>query len=1201
MAKKSRKNEKAQHKLKGEIARAVFIAAESMGISDRELIERLVEQVSQRLKVSRSLPGMEDFVLERSEIPQVSSAEIKAKVEEVLAEVSPFREVPLGEETPPSSIELTPTARVVLERRYLAKDEEGRVVETPGEMFRRVARHIASADQIYEPKADIKEREEEFYQLMANFEFLPNSPTLMNAGRELGQLSACFVLPVEDSMESIFDAVKNTALIHKCLVPETLVMTDRGLIRLAEVREGSFVATETEPFLVTEVHNNGEEEVWEVVTERGFTLKGTADHRLIKINKEGEREWHRIGDLKPGDWLVLKVGGWLGGETKLPEFSYKAKQGGNQTSFKPKPIRFPKELSPSLAELIGLYIGDGSNHRDGIRFTIGQDDPELLDFVKRRCLELFGREPIVAYHRQGSVELSLLSLAIKEWFNFLGITKTSSREARIPEIILQGTEEIVYAFLRGLFTADGCVRKNGHITLSTPSPHVAEEAQVMMLHLGIPAQRKYYKSTNSFQLSICTKGGFKIFEEKIGFLSRRKQERLNSINPSQIFIRGEIIPHHLEDFFYVRVVSARKIGIRRVFDLGVPGKHTYLANGFISHNSGGGTGFSFSKLRPEGDFVRSTAGVASGPVSFIRAFDITTNITKQGGTRRGANMGILKVDHPDILKFITAKEDPKALTNFNISVAVNKDFMEAVKRGTDYDLINPRTKEVVGRLNAKEVFDRIIDMAWRMGDPGMVFLDRINQDNPAPHLGEIESTNPCGEVPLLPYESCNLGSINLSKTVAEKEGSLVIDWEKFGRVVKTAVRFLDNVIDVNKYPLPQIEERTKAARKIGLGVMGFADMLMKLGIPYDSEQALKTAESVMKFIEEKSTAASVELAKERGKFPAFEGSIYDQEGVPQVRNATRTTIAPTGTLSIIAGTSSGIEPPFALVYYRHVLEGEKLLEANPLFEEVARKEGFYSEQLMHTLAERGRVRGLEAVPEWVQRLFPTSHDISPEWHVKMQAAFQKHTDNAVSKTINMPNEATQENVAQAYMLAYEEGLKGITIYRDRSREAQVLTKAEPEKEEKLIPRERPGVTKGLTQRVTTGCGNLYITVNFDDQGNPFEVFSSLGKAGGCASAQLEGISRLCSLALRSGMDVESLVKQLKGIRCPSISWDKGHAVLSCADAISSVLEKYIKGEVPAESLDMSGNVAGQCPDCGSVLSYQEGCFVCPSCGYTKCG
>ena len=838
------------------VAQSVFAAAESMGIADRKLIERLAAQVIERLEKSKPLPepeqplpGMEDLVPQslrrKKQLP--SESEIQAILEEILAskqkesvekeEVEPEMEVIKVKTSakPAGVLGITENALRVLEKRYLKKDAEGKAVETPEEMFRRVAQAIASAELNYDPEANVKTREDEFYQLMTSLEFLPNSPTLMNAGRELGQLSACFVLPIEDSMESIFDAVKNTALIHK---------------------------------------------------------------------------------------------------------------------------------------------------------------------------------------------------------------------------------------------------------------------------------------------------------------------------------------------------------------------------------SGGGTGFSFSRLRPESDRVGSTGGVASGPVSFMRAFDVATDVIKQGGMRRGANMAILNVSHPDIMKFIMAKDDPTVLTNFNLSVAATTEFMEALKAGTEYEMINPHTKGVVGKLSAKEVFDQIVAMAWKTGDPGVVFLDRINQDNPTPHLGSIESTNPCGEQPLLPYESCNLGSINLARMLRGRNGTAEIDYPRLAETVKVAVRFLDNVIDVNKFPLGEIAEMTRKTRKIGLGVMGFADMLIRLGIPYDSEEALQVASEIMRFIREEAGKTSVELAEERGVFPALKGSIYDVPGGPRMRNASCTTIAPTGTLSIIAGCSSGIEPLFALSYTRNILDGAQLVEVHPYFEEVARREGFYSEELMKRLAEGAKLHDMEGVPGEIKRLFVTAHEIQPEWHVKMQAAFQKSTDNAVSKTVNFPQQATKEDIAEVYMMAYEQGLKGITIYRDRSREGQVLTTGKKEEKAEgvgLTPRKRAKLTTGITEKVTTGCGNIYVTVNSDEQGI-CEVFSHLGKSGGCASAQLEATCRLISLALRSGVDVASVVRQLRGIRCPSIAWEGGKSVLSCADAIASVLEKHTTGYEGKPKLEDYGakNLAGQCPDCGNLLVYQEGCFVCPSCGYTKC-
>ena len=833
---KARKKENEKTVAQGRVAKAVFAAAESMGISDRNLLERFTEQVSQRLEVTHPFPGMEKLVPRRTQ-QSVSSSQIQTMVKEIMAadEFSPEARSQVV-----SGIKLSDNALKVLGKRYLAKDADGRVTETPQDLFRRVAKHIASAETKFNAQTDVPFYEEAFFGLMESLDFLPNSPTLMNAGRELGQLSACFVLPIKDSMESIFDAVKYTAMIHK---------------------------------------------------------------------------------------------------------------------------------------------------------------------------------------------------------------------------------------------------------------------------------------------------------------------------------------------------------------------------------SGGGTGFSFSRLRPEKDRVGSTGGIASGPVSFMRVFDTTTDVIKQGGMRRGANMAILSIDHPDILRFINAKDDPEALTNFNLSVAVTDAFMKAVDKGTDYDLVNPRTGEVMDKLNARDVFNKIVDMAWRTGDPGVVFIDEINRHNPTPGLGKIESTNPCGEQPLLPFESCNLGSINLSRMVTDRDGRPQIDYDKLSRIVGLAVRFLDDVIEVNEFPLPEIAETTRTTRKVGLGVMGLADMLIQLGIPYNSEQGLTIAEQVAHFISAEADKASVELAQERGAFPAFQGSIYDVPDGPRFRNASRTTIAPTGSLSIIANCSSGIEPLFALSYMRHILEGEEFIEVNPYFEEAAKRGGFYSADLMKQLAEGKRLKDIEQVPEEMKRLFVTAHEISPEWHVKVQAVFQKFTDSAVSKTVNFPHEATPEDVAKVYMLAYQEGLKGITIYRDRSRESQVLTVGNAEKKAevgKLVPRKRPKVTTGVTERVNTGCGYIYITVNFDGRGIS-EVFSTLGKAGGCAAAQLEGISRLTSLTLRSGIDVESIVKQLRGIRCPSIAWEQGHAILSCGDAIASVLEKYVREktstgpDTPAKSPEVVKSWAGQCPECGGPLIYQEGCNICVACGFTKCG
>jgi ribonucleoside-diphosphate reductase alpha chain len=636
----------------------------------------------------------------------------------------------------------------------------------------------------------------------------------------------------------------------------------------------------------------------------------------------------------------------------------------------------------------------------------------------------------------------------------------------------------------------------------------------------------------------------------------------------------------------------------------------------LIHKSGGGTGFSFSRLRPGGDQVRSTQGVSSGPVSFMRVFNQATEAVKQGGTRRGANMGVLRVDHPDILAFIKCKADGD-FSNFNISVALTEPFMQAVRAGTSFELINPRSKEPVGQLDAREVWDLIIDMAWATGDPGIIFIDRINRDNPTPRLGEIESTNPCGEQPLLPYEACNLGSVNLAKFVRPTEDGPDVDWDRLADVVHRGVHFLDDVIEVNDYPLPKIGELARGNRKIGLGVMGWADMLIKMGLGYDSEQAVSLGEKVMGFIDAEAKSASRKLAGERGAFPNFAGSIYDTPEGGAIRNATVTTIAPTGTLSIIANSSSGVEPLFAVSYVRTVMDNDRLVEVNPLFEEIAVKRGFYSRELMQLIADHGSVAGIDEVPEDVQRAFVTAHDIVPSWHIRMQAAFQKYTDNAVSKTVNFPSEATPDDVRDVYELAYDLGVKGVTIYRDGSKQGQVLTTGKsgqattateeaPARHGEIEPRPRPSITVGRTEKIRTGCGNLYVTVNWDEDGM-CEVFTQMGKSGGCAASQAEALSRMISVSLRAGVDPDAITKHLRGIRCPSPCWAEGGKVLSCADAVGIVMEHAIAYITTGEAVqgvtkhvDALDNLSGACPECGGSLEHESGCAVCRSCGYSKC-
>ncbi|MEI7473221.1 MAG: vitamin B12-dependent ribonucleotide reductase [bacterium] len=680
-----------------------------------------------------------------------------------------------------------------------------------------------------------------------------------------------------------------------------------------------------------------------------------------------------------------------------------------------------------------------------------------------------------------------------------------------------------------------------------------------------------------------------------------------------------------------------------------------IKNTAIIHKSGGGTGFSFSRLRPKNDIVKTTMGVSSGPVSFMEVFNAATEAVKQGGTRRGANMGILRVDHPDILDFINAKFDGDRLNNFNISVAITDVFMKAVINDQEYELFHPKTKKVVAKMRAKEVYDIIVDHAWRNGEPGIVFIDEVNRYNPTPHVGDIESTNPCGEVPLLPYEACNLGSINLSMMVKSNEnGQLEIDWDKLAYTTKLASHFLDNVIVVNNYPLPEITEMVDANRKIGLGVMGWADLLMIMNIPYNSEEGVKLAAQMMEFIDYHSKVESIELAKQRGSFKNFKGSIYDNKnflyekyngtsaGIISdeqwknldediktygIRNATTTCIAPTGTISMIAGASGGVEPIFALAFIRNIMDGAELLEVNPYLEKIAREKDFYSEEVMKQISYHGSVVGVDGVPEEVQQVYVTSHDISPAWHVKMQAAFQLHTDNAVSKTVNFCEDATREQIAETYMLAFNSKLKGTTVYRNNSRfgQAMIIKATDTRTAEAsattshgvVTPRERPVVTYGVTDKIQTGCGPLYVTINVDDEGL-CEVFARMGKSGGCATSQAEATGRMISLSLRAGVEVDAIISQLTGIRCPSPAMAKGGMVLSCSDAIAKVLERNLeklnglgintqecitgaeKACTPLNSSKADAGHCPECPECGQMLEFGEGCVLCKNCGYSKC-
>ncbi|MFN0180655.1 MAG: vitamin B12-dependent ribonucleotide reductase [Gemmatimonadales bacterium] len=730
----------------------------------------------------------------------------------------------------------------------------------------------------------------------------------------------------------------------------------------------------------------------------------------------------------------------------------------------------------------------------------------------------------------------------------------------------------------------------------------------------------------------------------------------------------------------------------------------------LVHQSGGGTGFSFSKLRPKNDIVRSTMGVASGPVSFMTLFDASTDVVKQGGTRRGANMGILRVDHPDIMDFVTCKDDTTKVTNFNISVAVTDAFMAAVERDEDYDLIHPASGKVVGKANALQVWERVIHGAWKTGEPGVFFIDRANYYNPVPHLGSYEATNPCGEQPLLPYDVCNLGSINLGAFVTDGD----LDWAQLRRVVHLCTHFLENVIDANHYPLAEITALAQKIRRIGLGVMGLADVFVRLGLAYDSPEAVELGRKVQRFVDSEAKVESERLAGMRGAFPEWERSIWgpdatcarDRDGkrvrpMRRLRNCNVTTVAPTGTISIIAGCSSGIEPLFAVAFMRNQA-GVLMPDVNEDFVAIARREGWYSDDLMKRVAETGHARHSEVPAKW-QDVFITANEIAPEWHVRMQAAFQEANDSAISKTVNFANEATEQQVEEIYRLAYQLGAKGVTVYRDGSRDMQVLSagstakkvqedatksgkaearddlsvmvtaeqpaatlvlnlaaqapardssadlhgelaelRADNERLRKAVhelesenlqrrqKRSRPELLRGSVRRLETPLGTLYVTLTEDDKGQPFEVFMSLGKAGGALMADVEALGRLISLALRSGIPIKEIHRQLRGISSDRTMGLGPNKVMSVPDAVGIALEKWIQekqgiqqellpGAVPPSQVAepvvqtvISGNeqiafggmqqtLAGSCPDCGSQLEYAEGCVKCHVCGFSECG
>ncbi len=1592
-------------------------------------------------------------------------------------------------------LNLSENALKVLQRRYLKKDESGKVIETPEEMFRRVARAIAEADKAYgKSEQEVKDLEDSFYNIMTSLEFVPNSPCFVPRAPVLlaqGYSKPISEIKVNDKIVTHLGNVKKVTEVYRRLVKEKLLR-----IRIRKLDSNTLELTKEHPILT-------------IKKDQMRCIK--RDTRICTCNYSNcidcpyflkgraEPQWIKAAELCVGDYVVIQPHAIFVEDRESFKISEVLQERLFQLKAQSLRFAFTKatptggmgvwgngdfvneniKINEKFLLLAGYYLAEGSAEveRRRLRFTFGIHERGYIEEIKGLIKDIFGLEAKEeTRHNQNWVTITVHNAVLTNFFaRLLG---KGAHAKKMPEWMLYLPAYKQKWIIVGLFRGDGChhygkIRDRLILTLGNRS--LVEQALWLLYRLNYPFSFEEFRSNDirlrekAYSISIAPMECLDLIDSiggKEGRL-RKYQKFYSKVGNQYIFPVTSI-----EEFNYEG----------EVWNLEVEGDNSYIVNSVAVHNclmnagkelgqlsacftlpiddsmesifetlkatamihkSGGGTGFSFSRLRPKNSVVKTTGGVASGPVSFMKVYDAATEAVRQGGTRRGANMGILRVDHSDIMEFITCKEDNSQINNFNISVAITDDFMQKLGKGEEYDLLDPHAHGAVARINTREVFDLIVRQAHKNGEPGVIFIDRINQYNPTPRLGEIESTNPCvigdtlvstekglmkirdlaeqysdggigiftderipdilygskessnlatktrlgfslrtisaafktgikpvfrvttkagfeliatgdhkimttqgwakvedlkpgndrvliqagegsfnsnnnlpfgiqngykkedgrmpkfnlpqrwskglsqvlgwlvgdgwirdqdencrvgftfsqedkpvleylkpiinnfygynikeilrennvyhlsyhskyfveffkclgvkawqseqkdvpeliytapkeavigflqglftadgtvgiqetnnttyirltakslkllkgvqlllinlgifsriynrsrppregfyytdtkgesrtylldgicyelqisrdnirrfieaigflcgknenklkilsqhnfylskfedvvdkieylneqevydltepetltfisngfisldcGEQPILPYESCDLGSINLARCYKKAGGwRYEIDWEKIKEVTGLAVYFLDNLIDVNKFPLPEIERATKLTRKIGLGVMGWATILIRLGIPYNSEEAVGLAEEIMAFILKEAVKKSEDLAKEKGVFPAFEGSIYDRDDgkALRLRNATLTTIAPTGTISIIAGPcSSGIEPLFAISYYRKVMDNDKLIEVDPLFEEIARERGFYSEGLMEKIAQKGSIHDFKEIPEDIRKVFVTAHDISPEWHVRMQAAFQKYVHNAVSKTINFAHEASGEDIKNAYLMAYELGCKGITVYRDRSREEQVLNIARKEEKPQrqtldpgvIAPRPRPEVISGTTTKVATGCGNLYVTINTDEEGKPFELFTQMGKAGGCAASQLEAIGRLVSLAFRSDIEVKSIIEQLRNIRCPSPSWEKGQRIFSCADAIARVIEKRLVSEqvvaVAAENievamkhshidtpvaseLELHGDIVGVCPDCGGALRHEEGCVKCQACGFSKC-
>ena len=1110
---------------------------------------------------------------------------------------------------------LSKNAIIVLEKRYLAKDATGRLIETPEGLFKRVAAFVASAEFLYGASAErAAETADEFYEMMADLLFLPNSPTLMNAGRPLGQLSACFVLPVEDSMEGIFDAVKHMALIHKSgggtgFSFSRLRPKDDFVRSTAGVSSG--------PVSFMNIFNAATETIKQGGTRRGANMAILAvDHPDIVEFITAKEDPTALTNFNISVAITDAFMDALERDADYPLVNPNTKRIVRQAnareifqlivrkaweSGEPGVIFIDRINEANTLKSIGLI--------ESTNPCVTGDTPVLTGEGPRMARDLVGTQftAIVDGAAHASSPEGFFSTGIRQVF------RLRTREGYEVRITAD------HPVLRAASMSRGAVKTEW---VKAAELSAGDRIRIHN-HRGFIGWEGRYGFNEGYIAGLIYGSGF--FKKRSAISAWLRKATVNSGNPGDLVTAQAVecamdLPNesHFRGFVEVRANGGYRLSPAEIEPIGA------------AADIGRGKALSAELESCSSDFCRGFLRGLFDRYGTVEGGDEEGTQVRLGYSRMSTlqcvqrillRLGIASV----ICRNSGSERDTRRTGSWHDLVILHDNLLVFAERvGFGDDEKSARLNQVLSSCHGSLKRERFVVEVLDIVPDGIeeVFDVRIPGVNRFDGAGFV--LHNCGEQPLLPYESCNLGSINLGRVVKRDGGGYELNEDLLRALTRRAVRFLDNIIDLNRYPLPEIERNTRANRKIGLGVMGFADYLIRRGIPYDSEQAVSEAERVMSIIQDESKRASADLAAERGAFPNFDRSDYAARGERPLRNATTTTIAPTGTISIIAGASSGIEPIYAIAYVRNVMDNHTLVEVNPLFEEIARERGLYSEDLMALVASRGSVSRIEEIPEDIRRIFVSAHDVAPEWHIRIQAAFQRHVDNAVSKTINFRSDATVEDVEKSYLLAYRLGCKGITVYRDHSRSSQVLAtktqekavlKDEAARKAALAPRPRGEITWGATRKMTTGCGSLYVTINEDEHGL-FEVFATMGKGGGCAASQTEAVSRLISLALRSGIDIEQIIKQLKGVRCPNQAWEKGGRIYSCADAIAKALERHTGAmqqtsrenlrETAKHLAETNGKgrevvMVGVCPDCSGPLEFESGCAVCRSCGFSRCG